>query len=78
MKDLQQEVVLEQQNFPQGNLSNKEYGKKVLAEMYMFDQKVREELIEEFGPDLSSGLEALQLISSMDDFHTAKVKEMLQ
>jgi len=39
---------------------------------------VREELIEEFGPDLISYPEAWQLIYSMDDFHTVKIKEILQ
>jgi len=34
LKRLQQEVTLEQQNFPQGDLSDKEYVKTTLAGMY--------------------------------------------
>lgn len=78
LKCLQQEVALEQQNFLQGDLLDKEYVKKILAEMDTIDQKVREEVIEEFGPDLISHPEVLQLMSSMDDFHTVKMKEILQ
>ncbi len=78
LEHLQQEINSEKQNFQQGDLADKEYIKEILAEMYTIDQKVREKLIENFGPDLMSHPEALQLMSSMDDFHTIKMKEILQ
>lgn len=75
---LKQEMASEQQNFPQGDLLDKEYVKLILGEMETIDQKVREEAVEEFGGDLINHPEVWQILCFMDDFHTVKMKEILQ
>lgn len=71
IKNLTKEIYLEQKNFPQGDYKDLHFVKKIINLMYLLDQKVRSALINDFTNNT-------KLVSSMDKFHTDKIKEILK
>lgn len=70
---LEEKIKAEQKNWPTGKLDDIGYVKKVIHKMYLTDQEVRQAFLKDMNhPKVQN------LITSMDDFHTAKMKEILQ
>ena len=75
IKDLTKEVHLEQKQFPKGDYKDLDYVKKIINLMYLLDQKVRSKLVSNF---LENNIDNARLIATMDQFHTAQMKKILQ
>ena len=69
---LKEKVKEAQTNFPTGDLENTVYVTRILTQMYLLDQEVRNAFLS----DLKDP-EVYPLISEMDAFHTQKMKEIL-
>lgn len=68
-----EKIRLEKQNFSKTDLNNVEHVKKNIHQMYLIDQEVRQYFIAN-----QDNPEAQKLMISMDGFHLAKMKDILQ
>ena len=74
---LQKKIDLEQKYFPKGELSDNAYILTILSKMVALDQEVREKVIKDFKNQWSDPKFG-NLLASMDQFHTAKMKDILK
>ncbi len=68
---LREEILLQQQKFPVGNLNQVEYVKEIIHKMVKLDQKIRNLPLEDNEPA------RFEIYSAVDTFNTAKMKKIL-
>ncbi|MDP1880355.1 MAG: hypothetical protein Q8K60_05395, partial [Parachlamydiaceae bacterium] len=69
---LKEQIKQENENFPIGDLNNVEFVKKIINQMYLKDQEIRQYFIKNINDP-----EFRDLMIMMDHFNTAKMKEIL-
>lgn len=69
---LTEKVKVEQQTFPQGDLRDVDYVKRIISQMHLLDQELRAVFAQDFdNPEIQC------LIAQMDEFHLTKMKQIL-
>ena len=75
--ELQKKIDFEQKHFPKGDLADKAYVLMILSKMAAMDQEIREKVIKDFKEQWTDP-KVGNLLVSMDQFHTTKMKEILK
>ena len=73
IKSFSEKISIEQEQFPNGDYKNITYVQDIIKKMYLLDQEVRTTFLTK---DLENPL-VQNIMSSMDKFHTIKMKEIL-